>query len=186
MRNLIANSSNPDVKPVFTSADKTVFYSLIDPLMISAERGVAAEESRRYAEMALSKKEMKALIGAMKEAINKDQDFVKAFAIIQEIEFRMHHIVEENSLFDLACLYFYIEGENIQTPSESFNNKKRELFKSDPTVRSFFLPIALNLIKEFSANQEKDLLIYLEEMKNQTKRIFRYISENSWKNPENS
>lgn len=183
--NEIANSENPDVKIVFTTKQGVKFYALHDPLTISPERGVSAEESRRYAEMCLSKNEMKALIQEYKKGVN-EQDIVRSHSIIQEMEYRLNYIVEENSLFDLACLYFFIDGENIKVPSEAFNVKKKELFKSDPDVRGFFLPIALNLMNKFSESQENDLLIYLEEMKLQTKRIYRYIALNSWKNPPSS
>lgn len=185
MENTKATSKNQAVKEVFKTKEGIKFYALLDPLTVSAERGVAAEESRRYAELCLSKKEMKALIQEYKKGVN-NQDIVYSHSIIQEMEFRLNYIVEENSLFDLACLYFFIEGEDIKTPTEAFNNKKRELFKADADVRAFFLPIALDLMNKFSESQEKDLIIYLEEMKNQVKRINRYISADIWKNPENS
>lgn len=183
--NTTANNQNPTVKEVFKTKDGIKFFAHIDPLVISAERGVAAEEARRYAEMCLSKKEMKALIAEYKKGVN-NQDIVYSHSIIQEMEFRLNYIVEENSLFDLACLYFFLEGEDIKTPTEHFNNKKRELFKKDADVRGFFLPIAFSLMNESSKNQGEDLLIYLEEMKNQVKRINRYISPDSWTKAENT
>ena len=182
---MIADNSNPNIKEVFKTKSGVKFFAHIDPLVISAERGVAAEEARRYAEMCLSKKEMKALIAEYKKGVN-NQDIVYSNSIIQEMEYRLNYIIEENSLFDLACLYFFIEGEDIKTPTEAFNNKKRELFKSDADVRAFFLPIAFDLMNESSKNQGEDLLIYLEEMKNQVKRINRYISPNEWTKTEDS
>lgn len=182
---LKASEQNENLKLVFTTKLGVKFFAHIDPLTVSAERGVAAEESRRYAEMCLSKKEMKALIAEYKKGVN-NQDIVYSHSIIQEMEYRLNYIIEENSLFDLACLYFFIEGEDIKTPSEFYNNKKRELYKSDPDVRGFFLPIAFSIMNESSKKQGEDLLIYLEEMKNQVKRINRYISPNTWTNPENT
>lgn len=181
MENLIASEKNQAVKLVFTSAKGDKFFAHHEALTISPERGVAAEESRRYAQMCLSKGEMKALIAEYKKGVN-NQDIVYSHSIIQEMEFRLNYLTEENSLFDLACLYFFIEGEDIRTPSEHYNNLKRKLFKRDSDVRGFFLPIALSLMNEFSQKQGEDLLIYLEEMKNQSKRINRFIAENTWMN----
>jgi hypothetical protein len=182
---MLATKDNPNLKIVFTTKSGVNFYAHHDPLTISPERGVSAEEARRYSEMCLSKKEMKALIQEYKKGVN-NQDIVYSHSIIQEMEFRLNYIVEENSMFDLACLYFFIDGENVKTPSEAFNNKKRELYKSDPDVRGFFLPIALNLMKKFSELPDTDLSIYLEEMKNQVKRVHRYIATNAWTRDESS
>jgi len=185
MNKEIASETNPDVKEVFKTKSGVKFFSLHQPHAISAERGVAAEESRRYASLCLSKNEMKGLIAEYKKGVN-NQDIVYSHSIIQEMEYRLNYICEANSLFDLACLYFFIDGENIRTPSEAFNAKKKELFASDPEVRGFFLPIALNLMRSFSESQETDLVNYLEEMRSQSARISRYIPETIWKNPGNS
>jgi len=170
-----AIESNPNVQLVFTSAKGTKIYALVDVMTISAFRGLAAEKARRFAQMNVSETELKELIGAYKKAVSAEQDFVKANSIIQEIEYRLDFICEENSLLDLAYIYFFLEGEDVEIPSNAFNQKKAEHAKLEFDLRSFFLRSALALTNKFSNSPEKDLLNYLEEIKTISERIYRYI-----------
>lgn len=177
----IANAENDLLKPVFKSESGTQFYALHDPLTISPERGVSAEENRRFAEMCISKSELKGLIKEYKKGVN-NQDIVYSHSIIQEMEYRLDFIVEKNSLFDLASLYFYIEGEDVRIPMEKYTKMKKKMFDEETDVKGFFLPIALNLLKECSPKQESDLLIYLEQIEHLRKRINRFLPNDHWKN----
>lgn len=172
-----AEASNEKVQLVFTSAKGTKIYALTDVLEISAFRGLAAEKAKRFAQMNVSEKELKELIGAYKKAVSVDQDFVKANSIIQEIEYRLEFICEENSLLDLAFIYFFLEGEDVEMPSDAFNKRKSEHAKLEFDLRSFFLRSALALTNKFSNSPEKDLLNYLEEIKVISERIYRYIQQ---------
>lgn len=175
----LAAENNPKVELVFTSSKGTKIYALRDILTISAFRGLAAEKAKRFSQMNISEKVLKELIQEYKKSVNVDQDFVKANSIIQEIEYRLEFICEENSLLDLASIYFFLEGENIEMPSDSFNKKKIEHAKLEFDVRSFFLRSALALTNKFSNSPEKDLLNYLEEIKMISERVYRYIRKQS-------
>jgi len=175
-----AQEGNEYIKPVFKAKDGTQFYAHHNPYEISAKRALSAEESLRYAELCISKKELAELISESKKAVNINQDFVKAFSIIQEIDFRLKYFHEERSLFDLCSLYYFIEGEDVIEPHETFNNKKRKLYEEDETVRAFFLSSAQHLLKHFGEKPVDDLLTYLEEMKSLSQRIYRFIPKSSW------
>ncbi len=172
------NEDNTKVKLVFTSLKGTKIFTLVDITEISAFRGVAAETAQRYAKMNVTEKELKALISSYKANVN-NQDLVKAHSIIQEIDYRLEMICETNSLFDLAAIYFFIEGEDADMPNEIINAKKKELFDAEPDLKAFFLLASMSLTKRFSEQQGKDLLSYLEETKHLAERIYRYIAKRS-------
>ncbi len=171
----VANQKNPNVKVAYTSAKGTNIYCLTDPLNISAQRGISAEKAKRFADMNLTEKEMKALIKEYKRSINIDQDFVRANSIVQEMEYRLDFICEENSIFDLAALYFFVEGEDVDAPNDTFNAQKKEIYKAEHDVRAFFLRNGLNLTNKSSELRDEDLLTYLEKIKTLSQRIYRYI-----------
>lgn len=180
-----AGPNNPLVKEVFKSTDGHKFYSLLNPLEISAKRALSAEEAKRYAEMCITKKEMNALLQEYANGVNR-QDILYSHSIVQEIRYRLKMFCEENSAFDLACLYYFIEGEDINEPHESFMNLKRQLYQSDEMVRGFFLPISISLLKEFGQKVGDDTLTYLAEIKDLTSRIYRYIPPSTWTSTENT
>lgn len=174
----IDNSKDPKLQLVYTSKNGSKFYSHIDPLQISGLRGMAAEKAKRFMDMMLTKRTLEELLSEYKKAFNS-QDIMKAASIIQEIEFRLHFLSEESSVLDLVCIYFFLEDEDPEEPSEVFNKKKHKVFEEDKACRSFFLRIGLALCKKFSPKQEEDMLTYLEENQILSERIRRYIAEES-------
>lgn len=172
---IIDNSKNPKLIKVYTSKDGHEFYSHADPLEISAIRGISAEKAKRFLDMNLTEKEMKALLFECKREAGAG-DIVKAFSIIQEIDYRLNFLSEENSILDLVCIYFFLKDEDIEQPSEIFNKKKHEIFAKDLQCKGFFLRIGLTLCRKYSEKQEGDMLNYLEENKKMSERILRYIA----------
>jgi hypothetical protein len=172
---VVANKDNPNVEVVFTSVKGTKIYALKDVMTISTFRAISAEKARRHAEFCISKGELTKLIQDMKDAVNLRKDFVELMSIVQEMEYRNNFICEENSLLDLSCIYFFLEGEDIEMPNDSFNQQKGMLAKAEFDIRSFFLQSALHLTKRFSEQQEKDLLLYLEEIKILSQKFHRHI-----------
>jgi len=174
----IDNSKNPNLTLVYTSKNGTEFYSHIDPLQISALRGVSAEKAKRFVDMNLTSRALTELIKEIKKEAGAG-DIVKAFSIVQEIEFRQNFLCEESSILDLVCIYFFLKEENPEEASEAFNKKKHKIFEEDAECRGFFLKIGLALCKKFSPKQEGDMLTYLEENQMMSERIRRYIQPES-------
>jgi len=174
----IDNSKNPLLALVHTSKNGIEFYSYADPLQISALRGVAAEKAKRFLDMNLTSRSLTELVKEIKREAGAG-DIVKAFSIVQEIEFRQSFLCEESSILDLVCIYFFLKDENPEEPSEAFNKKKHKVFEEDAQCRGFFLKIGLALCKKFSPKQEEDMLIYLEENQILSERIRRYIQPES-------
>jgi hypothetical protein len=177
---LIDNSKNPLLNPIFHANDGTKegawFYGFIDPLSIPTVRGLAAEKAKRFVDMNITERTLKELIRQFKiEA--KSGDITKAFWIIQEIDYRLEFISEESSLLDLSNVYFMLNEEDPENPSEAMNRKKHAIFAKDSKAKDFFLSIALSIVKRFSEKPEEDILSYLEDTKVMSERIRRYVPE---------
>lgn len=172
----IDNSKNPElaVAVVSQNGDHT-FYSYKNPLKVSALRGIAAEQAKRFASMCITKVTASALIKEMKSAINKEQDFVKAFALIQEFEFRLEMICEEDSILELVKLYYFLPEEDPEVPNAEFNKLKSVIIKENPDIKAFFLQIGIILLDKFSMKSEEDVLLYLDKTRAITERILNYL-----------
>ena len=173
---MIDNSTDSRLEVIYTTVDGTKFYAFIDPLNIPPMRGLAAEKAKQFVEMNLTATSMRELIRQCKIEAGSG-DIVKAFSIIQEIEYRLDFISEENSLLDLICVYFMLENEDPITSVRIHNKKKHAIFNKDMIARDFFLRISLSIVKKFSEKPEEDILNYLKDNEVMRERILRYIQE---------
>lgn len=162
---MTANANNPAVELAYESMAGTKIYCLKDITQISAFRGVAAEKAKRFASLCITEKEMTDLLETAIDGVNKNQDLVKAMAILSELRFRVKMICEENSLLELAYIYLLLEGEDIDRPSQEMNAKKAQLVTGEIDLKGFFLRKALQLADNFSQKPGEDLLNYLEAVK---------------------
>ncbi len=173
---IIDNSKNPLLELVKTGKNGEKFYAYVDPLTISTPRGLAALKAKRFADLNITERSLRELIRQCKTEAGAG-DIIKAFSIIQEIEFRLDLLCEESSLLDLACIYFFLENEDPENPSDATNRKKHSIFNSDQELKGFFLRIALSILKKSSESPEEDLLNYIQDSQAITERIRRYIPE---------
>lgn len=174
----VNNEFNDKLTEVFKTKSGIKFFGFLDPLGIPAIRGVAAEKAKRFLDMNITERSMKDLIRVCKAEAGAG-DIVRAFSVIQEIEYRLNFICEESSILDLACIYFMLQDEDPEVPSEAKNREKHKIFEEDPQTRAFFLRIGIALVKKFSEKREEDLIGYLEENQKMSDRIRRYILEES-------
>lgn len=177
---MIDNSKNELLKLAYEDGD-IKFYCHHNPLEISPIRGVAAERASRFVNMMITEKNLRDLIKEIKTEAGKG-DLVKAFSIVQEIEYRLDFICEENSVLELACIYYMLQDENPETFNSAFTEKKMKIFNENEKAKNFFLLIGLSLTEQFSKLPEEDLstslqkkMEYLKEMQIYAERIFRYI-----------
>ena len=173
---MIDNSKDSRLQVIHTSENGTKFYAFIDPLNIPPMRGLASEKAKRFLDMNITERSLRELIRECKTEAGAG-DVVKAFSIIQEIEYRLNFIAEESSILDLACIYFMLEDENPMQPEKVFNQRKHAIFNQDLKAKDFFLRIALSIVKRFSEKPEEDILNYLADNQAMSERIRRYIAE---------
>jgi hypothetical protein len=170
-----ANQTNNTVKLKFESIAGTRVYELVDIGKISAMRGVAAEKAKRFASLNITHKELDSLLTVAIDGINQKQDIAQAISILHELKFRTSMICEENSLLDLAFIFLFLEGEDVDEPSEQMNAQKLKLVSEQPDLRAFFLTEAFKLAALLSKKQGADLLDYLEETKHLITLYNRHI-----------
>lgn len=174
---MIDNSKNPQLTLVYEK-DGIKFYGHTNPLEIAPLRGIAIERSRRFMDMNLTKGNLTELIKEIKKAAGEN-DVVKAFSIVQEIEYRLHFIGEEKSILEFVSIYYLLEDEDPGDYNEVFTERKMKMFEENKDMKGFFLDIGLSLIETFSKLPAKDLKTYLVENQMNADRIKRFISSST-------
>jgi len=174
---MIDNSQNIKLKQVYTDALGNNWYCHNNLLEISPARGLSAARADRYVGLKISEHNLKDLLNVAIEGLNKDQDIVQAISILHELKYRTEFLCEENSILDLAGIYYFLEDENPDFPSEHHNKLKRDIWAKDEVCRGFFLTLGLSLTTKFSNTPEEDLLTFLKSQMTQevAERIYRFI-----------
>lgn len=172
---MIDNAHNTLLNQVFESEGGIKWYAHVNPLQISASRGVAAAKAKRFVDMMISESELKRLIAEQKKAA-KEMDVIKVYAIVNEIDIRLNFLAEENSIIDLICIYFMLQDEDPMESSDKQNAIKREIIATESNARAFFLTCGKHLTERFNDISEADLLSYLEENKAFADRINQFFS----------
>lgn len=180
----MTHAENELLKEVHTVPDGefsgTKFYCLKNIKKISGQRGAAALKAGRFASMKIDETTLKVLLDEHYIAA-KTFDIEKCFAIVYEIRNRMKLITEERSILDLVCIYFFIEGEDINEASDEMNEKKKKIIASNEITRGFFLRTGLNLIENLNEQDEQSLITYLAETRELYERVTRLVSPENLK-----
>ncbi len=174
---MIDNSKDPLLTLVYNEDGKE-FYSHLNPMEISPVRGIAIERARRFLDMNIREMELKKLIKQIKAEAGAG-DIVKAFSIVQEIEYRLDFICEETSIFEFVSIYYFLKDEDPKVYNAAITEKKMKMFAEDEKLSSFFLHIGLILIDRFMKLPEVDLRTYMEQNKVHAERIYRFISRST-------
>ena len=145
-------------------------------LQLPAKRAIAAEVATRFAEMNLTKTILKNVIQEMKKHANSG-DIVSLFALINEVQFRLDYIGEEETLLELAACYFCIEGEDQEDFQESFRKKKIDILKDDSEAKGFFLQKAFELTMKFSDMSGTIIQDYLKLNKVDAEKLLQILRQ---------
>lgn len=174
----IDNSKNPNCSNVYKDKFGNKWYAMRNPLHISGHRGVSAEKAKRFMTMKIDETSLMKLLDEQIAQFNLGE-YAKSASIAYEIKHRLKFICEEKSILDLVFIYYFLEDEDPEIPNEYFRDKKHAILEQDPTSRAFFLRIGISLTKKFFAIQEENMIPYLEKMKEEAERIYRFISRQS-------
>lgn len=178
MKSKVDNSKDITLELVYKSKTGHEFYAHKNVLDLSPSRGVSAARADRFVGMKLSEGNLKDLVNVAIDGINKNQDLVGAVSILHLIKYRLEFLSEENSLLDLASIYYFLKDEDPEFTSEHHNTIKRDIWNKDDECRSFFLHIAIGLTKRFSDTPEEDLMKFLNQTKEISERIYQFIPRN--------
>lgn len=146
---------------IYTDKNGLSWYEYNNPLTIPAKRAISAEVATRFADMNLTRFQLIRLIQEMKRNANEGK-IVDLFHLLAEVEFRINYLGEEETLLELATIYFVIDGEDETGMDEMSKKKKRDLLKSDEEALSFFLERAWKLTTKFSESSEYAIAEYLK------------------------
>ena len=145
---------------VYTDRNGRNWYEYSNPMTMPARRAIAAEIATRFQEMNLTKNELIRLMKAMKDSAN-DGNIVQLFQYLGEIEFRLNFIGEENTLLELASIYFLIDGEDETTMDEKHKQIKLDALKGDVELKDFFIQKAFTKTINYSNMSGTAILDYL-------------------------
>ena len=92
---------------IFTDSDGDDWFEYTNPLQMPSKRTIAAEVATRFAEMNMTKDQLKTMVEAMKRSANQG-NIVEMFHLLAEIEWRLEFIGEQNTLIELAACYYVL------------------------------------------------------------------------------
>jgi hypothetical protein len=159
---------------IFTGKDGVKWYQFDNALAMPAKRAIAAEVATRMQEMNLTKDKLLGMMKVMKDQANKG-NIVELFHTLNEIEFRLNFIAEEETLIELASCYFVMDGEDESDFSEIYRKKKIEYIKSDPEAFNFFVQRAFEYTTIYSQLSDTDIHEYLTLNAHNAKRIAEFL-----------
>lgn len=166
--------SSVPVREIYKDKFGNHWFEFLDKKQIPARRAIAAEVATRFADMNLTKTRFKEIAAKMREYANQG-DIVNLFALVQEIEFRLDFIGEEETLIELVSVYYLLEDEPSDQVSEIYKDRKKEILDNDEAARAFFLNASFQLITTFSNTSEVDILDYLNKNGQNARRLLRFF-----------
>ena len=91
-----------EVREIYKDSFGNRWFEYVNPLQLPAKRAIAAEVATRFAEMNITKENLRTLMAEMKKRANEG-NIVEVFQLLAEIEFRLEFLGEEETLLELAC-----------------------------------------------------------------------------------
>ncbi len=165
---LAEHKSQFDLVHVYTGKDEAgkvmKWYSFANPLKLPARRMLAAEAAMKQAEMNIDRDSLLEFISAMEDAGNSGKITVM-FAHLKNLEQRINFAAEEETLINLASVYFLIEGEDPLVINDNTQERKRAMIRSSEDAKAFFLTSAFRLTNEYSDMPDSDILSYLSTVR---------------------
>lgn len=170
-----------ELKQVYTDKFGNQWFEYVNPMQLPAKRAIAAEVATRFAEMNLTKESMQNVFAEMKKNANSG-DIISLFSLLNELEFRLNFIGEEQTLLELAACYFVMGGEDETDFTDIDKNKKMSVLKADSDAKAFFLKGAFGYTMKYSSMSEVDILDYLIANAPNEERLSQIMQERSSQN----
>jgi hypothetical protein len=159
---------------IFTDSDGDHWFEYSNPLTMPSKRAIAAEVATRFAEMNMTKEQLKTMVEAMKKSANSG-NIVEMFHLLAEIEWRLEFIGEQNTMIELAACYYVLDGEDETEFNDVFKMRRIEKLNNNPVVRDFFVQRALMSTIKFSELSSNDIQDYLNLSAQENARFYRIL-----------
>jgi hypothetical protein len=159
---------------IFTDSDGDDWFEYSNPLTMPSKRAIAAEVATRFAEMNMTKDQLKTMIDSMKKSANGG-NIVEMFHLLAEMEWRLEFIGEQQTLIELAACYYVLNGENETEFNDVFKQRRIDKLNANPLVRDFFVQRALTSTIKFSELSSNDIRDYLNLSAQENERFYRIL-----------
>lgn len=148
---------------VYTAKDGTRYYEFQDLTQLPYMRSIGAEIATREAEFCISKEDLKKALNETVKLQNEN-NLAKAGAVLHDLLNRLEYVAEDETLLQLASVYFVQEGENVETYDSIFQREKIRKWREDSESLAFFLRVAFQCTRNYSTILDSDTVIYLREL----------------------
>lgn len=145
------------IEYVYTDKYGINYYQLKNIQEISYKRSLAAEVATRQAEYNLTKEQLIILLEEALSYIDENKISITA-ALLHEIKNRAEFAGEEYTLLRLAAVYYFAEGEDIDTFIEEEQIIKINRWNTDDSAKAFFLKRAYERTKSYTTISSQDLM----------------------------
>lgn len=129
------------------------WYSFDDLLTLPYTRNFAATKVTSLYALGLSKDDLTSHIDGLKAILkSKDQDkYERAYANVLDFEAKAENATNSiKQMTALACVYFTINDEAIDTFDGSLQAKKLAMMEADPVMHSFFLSKQMQITEDYT------------------------------------
>lgn len=140
------------------------YYTYQDAIDLPPIRGVAAEKASRFIECCITEDYLKSLTKKMVDAFNK-KDMATVASLIKEQEFRLTFMAEEDTLLEMASIYFYTRNENPFEINDDLRRVKIANWKKNNEALNFFLKAAITLTQRYGSSSAENILQFLQEQR---------------------
>lgn len=161
------------IEYVYTDKYGINYYQLKNIQEISYKRSLAAEVATRQAEYNLTKEQLIMLLDEALSYIDENKMAIVA-ALLHEIKNRAEYAGEEYTLLRLASVYYFAEGEDIETFKEDEQILKINRWNTDDSAKAFFLKRAFERTKSYTSISSQDLMSYFLDI-SQDQQLISHI-----------
>lgn len=178
---------NPNLQKVYTDKSGNDYFKFINPSLMPASRLLMAMILTGDADRSMNKHNLKHLCSLIDERINSN-DLSGAAKINGLIQASLDLYADEETLLQLAQVYYLMNDENPETYSERFQKEKRKIWDEDIDAKGFFLQQSFKYTKAFQEQPQLNVLEYLNKAKpiNQIKDLLKNGWQGFWKNDYNN
>lgn len=172
-----------ELEPLYTFQDGTVIYTTSSPINTVGVRAVESMLKTAFANLGIKDAEIIEVIAEMQilidskelddtAKVSKIREYINWFALV------VNGAGNEETLIDLACIYTFLEDEDLAYTENELQRRKRKLILESKESKVFFLSFALQHTDKLQNLQTSDLEQYYRQIQKQTKRqnrVLRYI-----------
>lgn len=151
-------------KLLYTDSQGNKWYCITNTANIHASRALTAWAFSKDAEYGLTREKLSLGLEKINEAVNKNRlsDVAKVTGVL---EAALSLYAEPEIMLNLATCYTFLNNEQNDGFKDFIQEKKREIWNSDPDCRAFFLQWSVQFMQRFSESQSTNVLDYLERVK---------------------